>query len=150
MEIAFLGQWQMANLPTLSDTNEEYFFALSVGRDYRADFAVPPYMILIEIEGGTQDMGGHNRPDGFRKDARKYNLAGLLGWTVYRFDSAMVNSGEAIAFMFRVFDQIWFRNGNLAGYPRPDNYPQFIYDGIETVIQFNKRMVAAHADPAER
>jgi len=77
---------------------EEFFFALP--RRYRFDFADPELKIAIEIEGGT--WGGksrHTTGKGFQEDCRKYNLAGALGWTVYRGDSEMVRNGELIKFI---------------------------------------------------
>jgi very-short-patch-repair endonuclease len=71
----------------------EYVFAPE--RKYRADFAFPDRKILIEIEGGTQGNGRHNRAVGYEADCRKYNLAAALGFMVFRFTTAMVKSGVA-------------------------------------------------------
>lgn len=50
-------------------------------------------------------MGGrHTRGSGFVKDMEKYNAAGLLGWRVFRFTPKQLKTGEAQAFMRRVFD----------------------------------------------
>jgi len=65
-------------------------------RKWRADFAIPSRMILIEIEGGVWVGGRHQTGTGFSADCEKYSHAALLGYLVFRFTSAMVKSGEAI------------------------------------------------------
>jgi len=72
----------------------EYKFA--PGRRYPADFAWPQYKLLVEVEGGTYINGRHTRGVGYANDCRKYNLAALLGWTVLRYTTDMVKSGEAV------------------------------------------------------
>ena len=64
-------------------------------RDWRFDFAIPEYMVAIEVEGGIHMMGRHQRPEGFSEDCRKYNAAALAGWRVLRFTPAMIETGEA-------------------------------------------------------
>ena len=81
----------------LSEPEREYRF--DSRRRYRFDFAWPTLSLAVEVEGGTHIRGRHTRPTGFRNDCRKYNLATLQGWRVFRFDSFMVNSGEAINFL---------------------------------------------------
>ncbi len=54
-------------------------------RKWRFDFAIPDYMIAIEIEGGAHVQGRHNRAAGFIKDMEKYNTAALMGWRIFRF-----------------------------------------------------------------
>jgi len=65
-------------------------------RKWRADFALVPQRVLIEIEGGTHSGGRHVRPGGYEKDCEKYNAATVGGWRVLRFTSRMVRSGEAL------------------------------------------------------
>ncbi len=65
------------------------------GRKFRADFFVEPEL-LIEVEGGSWAYGRHNRGDGYQKDLQKQNSATLLGYSVLRFTTDMVVSGEAI------------------------------------------------------
>lgn len=71
--------------------------AFHPGRRWRLDFAWPEFLIALEIEGGTFNLGRHTRPIGFEKDCEKYNAAALLGWTVLRVTGAMVKDGRALA-----------------------------------------------------
>lgn len=78
------------------------------GRKFSFDFAWPyhPFQIAVECEGGSWGGGGrHTSGAGYRGDCRKYNLAARHGWTVYRFTSDMVKTGEAITFLKEVFIQ---------------------------------------------
>lgn len=80
-------------------------FALSIGREWRLDFAWPEWMLAVEIEGlVVRRIGGmlittgrHVSAEGFREDCVKYASAAILGWTVLRFEQSMVTKGEAIA-----------------------------------------------------
>lgn len=65
-------------------------------RKWRADFAIPSKMLLIEIEGGLFINGRHNRGKGMINDMDKYNNAALLGYRILRFSPAMVKSGDAL------------------------------------------------------
>lgn len=73
----------------------EYRFAPP--RRWRADFAVPARRLLLEVEGAIHTNGRHTRGSGYEADLEKYNAAALAGWTVLRYSTAMVQSGEAIA-----------------------------------------------------
>lgn len=68
-------------------------------RRWRFDFAWTDLKLAIELEGGTFSKGKksrHTTGSGFNADCEKYNTAALMGWTVLRFDAAMVNSLEAL------------------------------------------------------
>ncbi|WMD23907.1 hypothetical protein RAS12_30205 (plasmid) [Achromobacter seleniivolatilans] len=69
-------------------------------RAFRFDFAWPDLpcgrRLAVEIEGGIHSGGRHVRPQGYKRDLEKYNSAVALGWTLLRFSSAMVFSGEAV------------------------------------------------------
>lgn len=69
------------------------------GRNWKFDFLIhhPDCELAIEIEGGTEwGKSRHSFGHGFEEDARKYNTAALMGFTVLRFTTAMVKSAEAI------------------------------------------------------
>lgn len=53
------------------------------GRDFRADFAWPDAMVLIEVQGGVDNWNqksGHNTPTGLKRDYAKSNAAQMAGW----------------------------------------------------------------------
>jgi very-short-patch-repair endonuclease len=80
-------------------------------RAFRFDFAWPDLpcgrKLAVEIEGGIHSGGRHVRPQGYKRDLEKYNSAVALGWTLLRFSSAMVFSGEAVQAV-----QEWLNNGS--------------------------------------
>lgn len=61
-------------------------------QDWRFDRADPKTKVAVELEGGTWTNGRHTRPAGFDGDARKYNAAAILGWTVFRLTSSMLRN----------------------------------------------------------
>lgn len=65
-------------------------------RKWRFDFAWPDKKIAVEVEGGTWQIGRHQRASGFAADCEKYNAAAVLGWRVLRFTTEMIVSGAAI------------------------------------------------------
>lgn len=65
-------------------------------KDWRADFALPDLMLLVEIEGGAWGVSRHTTGAGFAADLRKYDAAARLGYSVYRCDPAMVKAGKAL------------------------------------------------------
>ena len=73
-------------------------------RKWRADFAFPAHMILVEIEGGVWVNGRHNRGAGYSADCEKYSHAALLGYRVFRFTPDMVKSGEAVQMIKAALD----------------------------------------------
>lgn len=81
-------------------------FRFDAERKWRFDFAFPDKKIGVEIEGGTWTSGRHSRGSGYDKDLRKYNAATRRGWMVLRFSTGMVSSGEAIAEVVSVLDEM--------------------------------------------
>ena len=49
-------------------------------RKWRFDFAAPPAMVALEIEGGVWTRGRHSRGAGMIADMHKYNAAASRGW----------------------------------------------------------------------
>lgn len=70
-------------------------------RRWRADFAWPDLMLLVEVEGGAWTNGRHTRGSGFIADCEKYNEAALGGWRVLRVTGDHIKSGEALAWIAR-------------------------------------------------
>ena len=91
LEELLFSQIQLVGLPT---PEREYRFAPP--RRYRADFAYPDKLLLIEVEGGVWTQGRHSRGAGFTEDCSKYNLAATMGFRVLRFTGDMIKSGMAI------------------------------------------------------
>ena len=65
-------------------------------RRWRADFAWPDAMLLVEVDGATWSRGRHTRGAGFERDCEKVNAATLLGWRVLRFTRQQIESGYAV------------------------------------------------------
>jgi hypothetical protein len=63
-------------------------------RRWRFDVAFPDRMIAAEIDGAVWTQGRHTRGKGFISDQEKTNEAQLLGWQVYRFVPADLESGK--------------------------------------------------------
>ena len=70
-------------------------------RRWRADFAWPEIMLLVEVEGGHWTGGRHTRGAGFEADCEKYNEAALFGWRVIRVTGSHIKSGLAIQLVER-------------------------------------------------
>lgn len=60
-------------------------------RKWRFDYALPEYMIAIEIEGGVWNNGAHVRGRHYISDMEKYNQAQILGWRVLRYTPEQFN-----------------------------------------------------------
>jgi very-short-patch-repair endonuclease len=65
-------------------------------RRWRADYALPEYRILIEVEGGIWVRGRHNQSVGFLKDMEKYNTATSMGYSILRITPQEVLSNKII------------------------------------------------------
>jgi len=61
--------------------------------------------LAIEIEGGAWTNGRHTRGKGFSEDLIKYDAAMRLGYNLYRCDSAMVKSGQALETVQRIVER---------------------------------------------
>jgi len=98
----------------------EHRFAKHIGRRWRFDIAWPEPKIAIEVEGlVVRTMyernasgvyvrrlvvtGRHATIQGFTDDAIKYAHAAAYGWTVLRFNQALISSRQAVQLTVRVF-----------------------------------------------
>jgi len=95
LERQMLAQIRSAALP---EPVQEYRFNQPRSQ-HRFDFAWPDLMVAVEVEGGTWARGRHTRGKGFRADCEKYNAAAILGWTVIRVTSGMLNDNSAIGYV---------------------------------------------------
>lgn len=95
--------YQHIKLVGLPEPEREYRFAPP--RRYRADFAYPERKLLIEVEGGVWTRGRHTRGAGFTEDAKKYNIATVLGFRVLRFTGEMINDGSALGVIEKVLNE---------------------------------------------
>jgi len=86
--------WQIHGLPR--PVPEHRFYP---ERKWRFDYAWIDQKCAVEIEGGIWTGGRHSRGSGFSKDMEKYNMAGKLGWRVFRFSPNQLRKGDAQAFM---------------------------------------------------
>jgi len=81
--------------------SREYAFALDLGRRWRFDFAWVALKLAVEFEGlviqrvnGQAILRGrHATRQGIREDMEKYNAAGMMGWTVLRYEQDLVKHG---------------------------------------------------------
>jgi len=91
LERAFETQVKIAGLP---EPVREYHF--HPFRDYRADFAWPGHLILVECQGLTWVPGkGHARGSQYEKDVKKHNSAVRLGWRVFWITTSMLRVDPA-------------------------------------------------------
>jgi very-short-patch-repair endonuclease len=100
LEETLFSQITMVGLPI---PQREFRFAPP--RRYRADFAYPEKMLLIEVEGGIWTNGAHVRGGHYQSDCEKGNLATILGFRVLRFTGEMIKSGVAINMIERVLNE---------------------------------------------
>lgn len=72
---------------------EFYFNPLT---QHRADFYLPDYNLLVEVEGGTRGKSRHTSHKGYSADLEKYNMAQILGYSRLAFTTEQVNQGHAL------------------------------------------------------
>ena len=68
-------------------------------RQYRWDFKLNGTSLLIEVQGGIWQKGGHSTGAGITRDCRKQSIAAVYGWHVLLVTTAMIESGEAIGYV---------------------------------------------------
>jgi hypothetical protein len=68
-------------------------------RRWRFDFAWPPELVALEVEGGTWTGGRHVTGSGYAKDLEKYNKAAIIGWLVLRVTPEMIDDGRALVWL---------------------------------------------------
>ena len=79
---------------TAAGIEHEREFRAVPGRRFRWDFRVED--VLIEVQGGIWQKGGHSTGTGITRDCEKANLATINGWRVLLFTGDMVKDGTAL------------------------------------------------------
>ena len=75
------------------------------GRRFRADFCWPaPARVILEVQGGTWNQGGHVRGRGYESDCVKSNLAQLEGYLYLQATTDQIHSGEFIGWVRRALE----------------------------------------------
>lgn len=77
--------WQLKYWCIEKGIRFEKEFKFAKGRRYRADFALPDQMIIVEYEGIFSEQSRHTNKMGYSKDTDKYRLAAMEGYTVLRY-----------------------------------------------------------------
>ena len=80
----------------LNKLTPEREFRFQKDRRWRFDFFFPDSKLAVEIEGGTYQIGRHQRAGGFAADCVKYNSAAIMGIVVLSYTTEMIESGAAI------------------------------------------------------
>ncbi len=91
LEREFLGQCVALGLP---GPVQQYRFHPK--RKWKADFAWPVHMVLVELEGGVYRRGWHQSIARYISDCRKYRAAAIMGYTVLRYVGEEVRDGSAV------------------------------------------------------
>jgi very-short-patch-repair endonuclease len=99
LEAVLANRIAMAGLP-----QPETQFQFCPPRRWRADFAYPAAMLLIEADGGTWTAGRHVRGKGFEADCEKTSTAASIGWRVIRVTREMIEDGRAVALIRRALE----------------------------------------------
>lgn len=73
-------------------------------RKWRFDWAIPEINAGIEFEGIISDKSRHTTIKGYSGDVEKYNAAGELGWTVFRYTA--INYKNVV----QDIDKFWKKN----------------------------------------
>lgn len=99
LEDLFLFQIRAAGLP---EPVREHVF--DPRRKWRLDFAWPAYGLAVEVQGGAEMVGRHQRPAGFVEDCRKLATAAVLGWRILPLPTPIIRSGEGLELLRRALD----------------------------------------------
>lgn len=86
----FLYYWHIC-MPEGPEPQAEYLFDAHLNRKHRFDFAWPPQMVAVEVNGNAWTVAGGGR-HGKDADLEKMNLAVSLGWQVFQFTPTMLNN----------------------------------------------------------
>ena len=77
-------------------------FVYAPPRKFRADFVLPAFRLLVEVNGGIFNRKTHGSVTGVLKDMERGNEAAMAGWYVLRVTPDEVADGRALALVQRV------------------------------------------------
>lgn len=95
-QIGSIGEETLARHFQIKKINFVREFNFHPSRKFRADFYLPEYNVLIEVEGGTKGKSRHTTHAGYSKDLEKYNSAQILGFSRLAFTTEQISKGQAI------------------------------------------------------
>lgn len=95
-QVGSIGEEELARHFQVNKIAYEREFKFHPTKKYRADFFLPAFNLLIEVEGGTKGKSRHTSHDGYSKDLQKYNAAQLLGFSRLAYTTEQVRTGVAI------------------------------------------------------
>ncbi len=72
-------------------------------RKFRLDISWPSRWLYVEVQGGEQQFGRHNRAAGMEADYEKWNSLMLAGWRGLIVTGNQVKSGAALAWLEAYF-----------------------------------------------
>lgn len=109
------GEADLARQLTMLRIDFDRQFQYVPGRKFSADFHLPPYSLLIEVQGGIYPFarqradgqtvilpGAHGSVEGIKADNTRLNLATLHGYQLLRFTPDDVGDETAITFIIDV------------------------------------------------
>jgi very-short-patch-repair endonuclease len=98
-EDLFRFQCKSLKLPPFE---EQYLFAKSMGREFRADFCFVEYDLIVELQGGIHRLK-------FEGDMRRQQYATRLGLYILPFSIDEVFSGHAVEWTEKTLRQFGWR-----------------------------------------
>lgn len=106
LELILTNRIERAGLPL-----PERQFRFCPTRRWRADFAYPSAMLLIEVDGGAYVGGRHTRGAGFEADCEKASTAAALGFRVVRVTGRMIKDGRAVLLIRQALEHLTSGDG---------------------------------------
>jgi len=88
LEVELARQLTLAGIPFIQELSP------IPGRKFRFDFAMKN--LLVEVQGGIFQLGGHTSGLGVTRDCEKSILAQLEGWRVFPVTGEQIKSGQAL------------------------------------------------------
>ena len=95
-QLGSIGEETLARHLQVHKLKYEREYHFNPNTKHRADFYLPEYNLLVEVEGGTKGKSRHTTHKGYSADLEKYNMAQILGFSRLAFTTEQVNTGIAI------------------------------------------------------